>query len=125
MPVELPKLNSQEASSEASFEDSLAALEAAVHDLEEGQLGLTESLERYEQSVRHLTRCYQLLEAAEQKIELLTGVREDGTAFIEPFHEGGETVASSAGRRRKPRSRAVVEPALNERPDIDGPDRGT
>lgn len=113
-------LNSNEPASEASFEDSLAALEAAVHDLEDGQLGLSESLERYEQSVRHLKRCYQLLEAAEHKIELLTGVSEDGTPSTEPFHEGSESAAGSAGRRRKPRSRAVSDLPASEPGDIDG-----
>lgn len=108
-----------------SFEASLAALEAAVHDLEDGQLGLSESLERYEQSVKHLKRCYQLLEAAERKIELLTGVREDGTPRTEPFHEGSESVAGSAGKRRKPRSRAVSEPAATGLGDIDGSLPGT
>ena len=58
---------------ECSFEDSLAALEQVVHDLEDGNLGLTQSLDRYETGVKHLKRCYRLLESAERRIELLTG----------------------------------------------------
>jgi exodeoxyribonuclease VII small subunit len=90
-----------------NFEQSLLKLEAAVHDLEEGQLGLSDALARYEESVKHLKRCYQLLEAAEQKIELLTGVEEDGTACTEPFVDAGEQAAASPGQRRKQRARAA------------------
>src|SRR5437016_14557292 len=84
-----------------SFEDSLAELEAIVHDLEEGQLGLAEALARYEQGVKHLTHCYKLLEAAERKIELLTSVADDGTPSTEPFDESSEPLADSAGRRKR------------------------
>jgi exodeoxyribonuclease VII small subunit len=84
-----------------NFEESLAQLEAAVRDLEEGQLGLAEALARYEESVKHLKHCYQLLEAAEQKIELLTGVAEDGTACTEPFADAGVEAAASPGQRRR------------------------
>lgn len=84
-----------------SFEASLAALEAIVHDLEDGQLGLGEALARYEQGVKHLKHCHELLTAAEQKIELLTGVSGDGTAQTDPFDEAAEPLAESAGRRRR------------------------
>jgi len=84
----------------------LAELEAVVHDLEEGQLGLAEALARYEQGVKHLKHCYQLLEAAEQKIELLTSVADDGTPSTEPFGETTEPLAESAGRRRRSSKRA-------------------
>ena len=94
---------------ECSFEDSLAALEQVVHDLEDGNLGLTEALDRYETGVKHLKRCYQLLEAAERRIELLTGVHDDGTPSTEPFAESSESLAESAGRRRRPRGRATKE----------------
>jgi exodeoxyribonuclease VII small subunit len=93
-----------------TFEHSLAELEAIVHDLEEGQLGLAEALARYEQGVQHLQHCYRLLEGAERKIELLTGVRDDGTAITQPFDESAETLAESAGRRR--RGKAPPRPEL-------------
>ena len=94
----------------ATFEDSLAALEAAVQELEEGRLGLAESLARYEESVKHLKHCYRLLESAEQKIELLTGVAADGSAQTAPFAAGSETLADAAPRRRKRRARPLAEP---------------
>jgi exodeoxyribonuclease VII small subunit len=83
-----------------SFELSLAELEAIVHDLEEGQLGLAESLDRYEQGVKHLKHCFQLLQQAERKIDLLTGVADDGTAQSAPFATDAPLQPESAGRRR-------------------------
>ncbi len=88
---------------ELNFERSLEELEAIVHDLEEGQLGLAEALARYEEGVKHLTHCYKLLEAAERKIELLTSVADDGTASTEAFDESNESLADSAGRRKRHR----------------------
>ncbi len=84
----------------ASFEQSLAELEAIVHDLEEGDLGLAESLARYEQGVKHLKHCYQLLQSAERKIELLTGVGENGAAITEPFAAEARPLEESTGKRR-------------------------
>jgi exodeoxyribonuclease VII small subunit len=83
-----------------SFEHSLAELETIVRDLEEGQLGLDEALTRYEQGVKHLKHCYHLLQNAERKIELLTGVTDDGTAVTKPLDETAEPLAEKAGRRR-------------------------
>src|SRR5438034_10588732 len=91
----------ESACDEMNFERSLEELEAIVHDLEEGQLGLAEALARYEQGMKHLTHCYKLLEAAERKIELLTSVADDGTPSTEPFDESSEPLADSAGRRKR------------------------
>jgi exodeoxyribonuclease VII small subunit len=102
----------------ASFEHSLAELEAIVHDLEEGQLGLAESLARYEEGVRHLKHCYQVLEAAERKIELLMGVGEDGSALAEPFDESDESLSESVGRRRRARKTPKAAPVEGEDRDV-------
>jgi exodeoxyribonuclease VII small subunit len=98
-----------------AFEESLAELEAIVHDLEEGQLGLAESLARYEEGVRHLKHCYQVLEAAERKIELLMGVGEDGSALTAPFDESDESLSESAGRRRRARKTPKAAPEGEDR----------
>ena len=92
-------------SAQPSFEASLAELESIVHDLEEGQLGLAEALARYEQGVKHLKNCYQLLQAAERKIELLTGVTDEGVPLTQPFvDESVGPLPESAGRRRRTKS---------------------
>ncbi|HUE73069.1 MAG TPA: exodeoxyribonuclease VII small subunit [Pirellulaceae bacterium] len=94
-------------SSEPSFETALSELEAIVHQLEEGDLGLAESLGKYEQGVRHLKHCYQLLKAAEQKIELLTGIDSSGGAITEPFRDESLTLEEQAGSRRRKRASAA------------------
>jgi exodeoxyribonuclease VII small subunit len=105
------------------FEDALAELENIVHQLEEGQLGLAEALARYEQGVKHLKHCYALLQQAEQKIELLTGVKEDGTPITEPFGEAepstGETVGRKRARRGKSPPPMSVADDEGESADID------
>jgi len=102
---------------ELDFERSLQELESIVHDLEDGQLGLADALGRYEQGIKHLKRCYKLLEAAERKIELLTGVTDDGTAITEPFEESSESLASSAGRRKRGKSSSRTN-AESDKDDI-------
>jgi exodeoxyribonuclease VII small subunit len=71
----------------SSFEDSLKELEKIVGELESGKLGLSDALARYEEGVRHLKGCQQLLEMAERKIELLSGVDADGNPITERFEE--------------------------------------
>ena len=70
---------------EVTFEQSLSSLEKVVRGLEDGQQGLGTSLQLYEQGIQYLQRCYQLLDAAEQKIELLTSVDDQGRAVTEDF----------------------------------------
>ncbi|QDU95745.1 exodeoxyribonuclease VII small subunit [Lignipirellula cremea] len=70
-----------------TFEESLAALETIVAELEDGDLGLSDSLGRYEEGVRHLKHCYSALENAERTIEQLTGVERDGSPRTEPFDD--------------------------------------
>lgn len=87
-----------------TFEVSLAALEKIVHGLEDGQQGLGVSLQLYEQGIQHLQRCYQLLDAAEQKIELLTSVDEQGRATTQPFDASSGELAEKTGTRTRKRA---------------------
>ena len=68
-----------------SFEQCLAELEQIVRDLEDGQVGLEESLARYEKGIGLLKRCYGQLREAEQKIMLLTGVNAEDKPLAKPF----------------------------------------
>ncbi|QDU87344.1 Exodeoxyribonuclease 7 small subunit [Pirellulimonas nuda] len=87
-----------------SFEESLAELEQVVADLESGELGLDQSLERYETGVARLRQCHARLEAAQRKIELLTGVDAQGNAVTRPLDDdaGGslEEKGAARGKRR-------------------------
>ena len=99
-----------------SFEQSLERLETLVHDLEHGQVGLAESLASYEEGVKLLKECHQLLANAERRIELLSGVDADGNPIVQPLDEDAdasleEKAASRSRRRSQPRpSQADTEP---------------
>ena len=85
------------------FESAMQRLEQIVEDLEGGQLGLNESLARYEEGVGHLKRCFELLSSAERRIALLTGVDADGNPITEDFadeHEDLDAKAAARSRRR-------------------------
>ena len=72
-------------SSDITFEDALARLERVVHDLEEGRLGLSESLKRYEEGIAYLNVCQDELAAAERKVELLSGFDAEGNPITKPL----------------------------------------
>lgn len=54
-----------------SFEASLEALEAIVHELEGGDLPLEKSLELFEDGIRLSRQCQERLNQAERRIEVL------------------------------------------------------
>lgn len=82
-------------------------LEAIVDDLEEGNLGLAGSLDRYEEGVRLLKQCYGLLERAERRIELLAGVDAEGNPLTEPFDDDAtSSLEEKSEARARRRSRA-------------------
>ena len=70
-----------------SFEQSLADLEKIVQELEDGELSMDDALASYEVGIGRLKRCYQLLDAAEKKVEQLISVDDDGNAKTKPFAE--------------------------------------
>ena len=66
------------------FEAHLGELERIVEDLESGDLTLDRSMKRYEEGVKRLRACYQLLQKAEGQIKIL--VRgADGELAEEPL----------------------------------------
>ena len=54
------------------FESALAELETIVKTLEQGELTLEQSLERFERGVKLSRFCHTRLEHAERRVELLT-----------------------------------------------------
>lgn len=54
------------------FEQSMDELEAIVLTLEKGELSLEESLKQFEKGITLARKCQNVLEQAEQKIEMLT-----------------------------------------------------
>jgi exodeoxyribonuclease VII small subunit len=97
--------NSDASGEEPTFEAGLAELQTLVRELEEGSLGLDESIARFERGISILRRCYQALELAEQKIELLTGFDRDGNPVTAPF-DGTATLdaANRVPAKRPPKT---------------------
>lgn len=103
-----------------SFEKSLENLEQVVRQLEDGQLGLSESLAQYEEGVRYLKHCHRALATAERKIELLTAIDEAGNAKTEPFDDEDMAVEQKIKSRSSRRStRAASPPDDGETGDVD------
>jgi exodeoxyribonuclease VII small subunit len=77
------------------FEQSLTELEAIVDALEKGEMTLEESLGAFERGVNLTRTCRQALDAAEQRVRILTEGRADGEP--EPF---GQEKSLSANERK-------------------------
>jgi len=115
------KKTKSSAKAPANFEAALEQLEQIVRDLEDGELGLDQSLERYEQGVKHLKFCHQKLKDTEQKIELLTGVDAEGNPVSVPFDDATGSLEEKQESRSKRRSRPASEskPETKADPDVD------
>lgn len=88
---------------EPSLEESLEQLDDTVRQLEEGEIGLSEALQQYEKGVKLLRACYDLLEKAERRIELLSGVDAEGRPISTPIDEPSPSLDEKApgGRQSK------------------------
>lgn len=67
------------------FEQALTELDRILRDLEDGTTSLDDALARYERGVALLRLCYGQLKEAEQKIQQLSGVTEDGKPQLQIF----------------------------------------
>jgi exodeoxyribonuclease VII small subunit len=72
-----------------SFEEAIAELEKILSELESGQVGLEESLTRYERGTFLIQHCRGVLGAAEKQIELLSKA-DDGSIQSQPMSEQDE-----------------------------------
>ena len=116
------KTGTKKAVKKLSFEEAYAELEQVVDSLESSQLGLSESLALYQKGVGCLKVCHQALEKAERKIELLTGVGDDGEPETEDFDDQELDLEAKASRRseRRGATKAASEADASE----DGIDEG-
>jgi len=71
---------------EMKFEEALKKLEKIVGDLEDGNISLDESLEKYEEGIRLSKMCAKKLEVARKKVEILLK-SEDGSVELKAFDE--------------------------------------
>jgi len=61
----------------ADFEQALGELETLVERMEQGELSLEASLAEFERGIALARQCQQSLQAAEQKVRMLTGEGEE------------------------------------------------
>jgi len=74
------------------FDELVTRLRDVVDRLEQGNLGLEESLRAYEEGVGLARRGHELLDNAEKRVELLVrGAREGEDAVTRPLDPGPET----------------------------------
>ena len=104
----------------STFEESLKQLETIVGKLESGKLSLAESLQQYEDGVRHLRSCYALLEDAERKIELVSGLDSEGRAKSEAYEDPGRGDLAAKGSARSGRRSVKSPPRKSVEDDGDG-----
>ena len=78
-----------------SFEASLEALEAIVHQLEGGDLPLEKSLELFEDGIRLSRQCQERLNQAERRIEVLLRDNQ-GRPVVSPFEETNASPENSS-----------------------------
>ena len=67
-----------------TFEEALKQLEAITEQIEQGRIGLEESISKYEEGMKLVQLCRSVLDKAEQKIERLQ-IATDGEAKISRF----------------------------------------
>jgi exodeoxyribonuclease VII small subunit len=86
--------------------------------LEEGQLGLDAALAKYEQGVKLLRTCHDLLQRAERRIQLLAGLDAEGNPIGTPLDDP----SLSLDEKSKQRSRRRTSPTSSAPPPGPGLD---
>lgn len=69
--------------SKENFEESMKKLESIVNELENGNLNLDESVEKFEEGMKIAKKCNTILEDSEKKITIL--LEKDGELKEENF----------------------------------------
>ena len=69
--------------SKENFEESMKKLESIVNELENGNLNLDESVEKFEEGMKIAKHCNTILEDSEKKITIL--LEKDGELKEENF----------------------------------------
>lgn len=92
-------------SEEPSLEVALEELRTIVSELESGETPLEELLEKYERGIHLVRSCHGQLDAAHQRIEIVTAAKPDGSLETDPFapaESDAEVRARSSARTEPP-----------------------
>ncbi len=69
---------------EQTFEEALAELDRIVSAVDEGKVGLEESIAQYEKGMKLIQYCRSILERSEAKVQQLQ-IGPEGEPRLEPF----------------------------------------
>lgn len=86
------------------FEKALERLEAIVRELEGAEIGLNDSLARYEEGVKLLRFCHEVLRRAERQISLVSGLDPEGNPICTPMDDTSLGLDDKARQRSQRRS---------------------
>ncbi|MFQ5470425.1 MAG: exodeoxyribonuclease VII small subunit [Gammaproteobacteria bacterium] len=84
----MPKKSTSSKSESPSFERAMQELESIVEQMEQGDISLDQSLQKFERGIELTRICQKALKDAEQKVQILTG--KDGHYDSQPFAEDNE-----------------------------------
>jgi exodeoxyribonuclease VII small subunit len=100
-----------------SFEDALAELGDVVTRLESGSLGLSASIQAYEQGVALVRRLQEELTAVERRVSLLVRLDEEGRPVLADLAPPGDD--GEAAESPQPATRAARRPRTRRLPGMD------
>jgi|GEM_PF-1578628 len=103
------------AAAEPTFEEALERLEKIVEKLEDGRTDLAASLAGYEDGVKLLRKCHSLLERAERRIEILSGVDAEGRPIVQAFDDTA-TISLEEKAQTRSKRRSTKRPTVDDLP---------
>ena len=110
-----PAPEAQPADAAQTFEASLNQLGDLVARLESGSLGLSESIDAYERGVAILRRLHEELAVAEERVNVLVRIDDEGQPILAPTATGGASQAADSAQPAAPRGQRPPR-AKNARP---------
>ena len=102
-----------------TFEESLERLEAIVGQLETGQIGLNESLQKYQEGVQYLADCHAALKDVEKQIKMVVSMDAEGNARLAPFDDEKSSEEVESGAKARPQKKRR-KPAREREIDDEG-----
>jgi len=76
------------------FEEAMERLDRIVADMESGQIGIEESIAKYEEAMELASHCRRILEQAEQRVRKIH-LDAQGRLKTEPFDESAQPESGS------------------------------
>ena len=108
----MPKKKSASSKGDAapapSFEEAMERIESIVEAMESDGLTLEDMLAKYEEGTALLRQCQERIESAQQRIELISAARENGSVSLREFEAESEapkpTRTPTAPTKRPPQT---------------------